>query len=84
MNDKNAQMKVFVWRNPYPVHYGSAFAFAIAPDVEAARAAIRAGGVSQYGHDPEGTTVAGITLDIDREPDRILEGPAGEIVEWSE
>ncbi len=74
--------RLFIWNMPYHVSLGSAFAFAIASDVDAARAAIRAGGVSEYGHAP-GRAVGDVALDIDRDPDRILDGPAGEIVEWT-
>jgi len=76
-------MKLFIWNRPYHVTYGQSFAFAIAPDVDAARTAIRAGGVSDYGNEPR-DRVTHPALDIDREPDRILEGPTGEVVEWAE
>lgn len=75
-------MKMFVWNSPYRIKYGSSIAYAIAPDVETARAAIRAGRVAKYGNTPEEPVPT--ELDIDREPDRVMEGPYGEIFEEEE
>lgn len=75
-----APMKLFVWNNPYDLRWGNACAYAIAPDADAARKAIRAGLVSRSGETPEGSPPA--DMDIDRDPDRVLDGPYGEIYEW--
>lgn len=73
-------MKLFIWKDPYSIDYGGAIAYAIAPDVESARKAIKAGGVSYFGHEPESEEIE--NLNIDRDPDRVLDGPYGEIYEW--
>ncbi len=74
-------MKVFIWREPYRVSYGSSLAIAVAETVEEAREQLKSAGRSQYGHEPESFG----PIDVgSREPDRVLEAPVAEVYEWSE
>lgn len=73
-------MKVFIWRNPYRVSYGSSLAIAVAETVEEAREKLKNAGRSEYGYEPESFGA----VDVAREPDRILDAPCAEVYEWHE
>lgn len=79
---KEDEVKLFVWNAPYGVSFGGSIAYAVADTVEEAREVVRRAGVSAYGHRPD--KIAPSDMDVDREPDRVLDLPCAEIYEWSE
>lgn len=75
-------MKLYIWNSPYPVSWGGAIIYALGNNVDEARAAAKTARRSQYGLTPMGD-VTGEALDVDRDPDRVMESGA-ECYEWSE
>jgi hypothetical protein len=74
-------MKLFVWKEPYGVSYGSSIAYAVANTEEEARKLVESAGVSEYGRYPKPRN---FPLDPLGPPDRVLDLPYAEIYEWSE
>jgi hypothetical protein len=82
-------MKLFIWKDPYDVSYGSSLLIAVAETVEDARAQALKGRVCAFGEDYEHKQPKGtdddwrpqITLG---EPTRVLDLPCAEWHEWSE
>lgn len=74
-------MKLYVWKDAYPVPYGTANGYAIADSEDAARELLRGAKVSMYGWPPEESPGQ---LAIDRAPDRIHDLPHAEFAHWEE
>ena len=71
-------MKVFVWNDPYHIKYGGSFLFAVAENVEAAKAEAmkRIGESGSLSYMPKGFSLG--------EPFAVHELPYAEWYEWSE
>ena len=80
-------MKLFVWKDPRDTRYGGTCLYVVAADLEAARSLLASGpvGVASYGHTP-GPNDYDFVLKavIEREPDRVIDGPCAEMYHWEE
>lgn len=74
-------MKLFVWKEPYDVKWGSSTLFVVANDLEEARAHALNTSISEYGSIPHRDQIA---LPDIGEPDWILDMPGALAYEWAE
>ncbi len=72
-------MKLFVWADPYKVYYGTAMVFAVAEDLESAKAEAARGEAYAYGKYAE--VNPGVALG---DPTRIVDLPCAEWHKWQE
>lgn len=74
-------MKMFVWCDPYPVHYGSSMLMVVAETIEQARELAKTGAAYTYGAFKQDRVPM---ESIDGEPTRVVDVPCAEWHEWSE
>lgn len=72
-------VKLFVWADPYTVHYGNSAVFAVAETVEQARKIAKGAPAYKYVAFPDGS--GGYKLG---EPTRVVDCPCAEWHEWEE
>lgn len=75
------KLRLYVWRNPYPVSWGSSIVYAVAASEEEARKSATTAPVSHYGGDPDPNEGRAMTLGV---PTRVVDLPYAEIYQWSE
>lgn len=76
-------MRMYIWNVLWPEYYSGSIVYAVAENVDDARREARAAKIQGFGEFSRDRPTS-LLMDIDREPDRILDLPCAEIYEWEE
>jgi hypothetical protein len=80
-------MKLYLWADPYPVHYGDSLLFSVAETIEDAKKQAESGLMYKYGKylndDASRDYIESVSKKLG-EPIRVLDLPCAEWHEWSE
>lgn len=74
------KMRLYVWKDPYSVRWGSSIVYAVATSEEEARKLATRAPVSHFGGSPDPSEGREMELGVPR----VVDLPYAEIYEWSE
>ena len=77
-------MKLYIWAQPYSTPYGYSMLYAVAETEDQARELAKSAKLQEYGQAESPTPLNSDQVDALGKPDRVLDLPCAEFIEWAE